>query len=65
MRSFFRKWLRTLGRSEEGQGISEYAVILALALLLVVTTVHVIGANAQHVVDKVNQAFSGPSHPDD
>jgi Flp pilus assembly pilin Flp len=51
------RWLGSSKRSEEGQAISEYAVILALIVLIVVTTVHVIGMNAQEVIDRVNDAL--------
>ncbi len=46
-----------LRRDEEGQGISEYAMILVLIVLLVVSVVHAIGSNAQQVIDKVNAAL--------
>jgi len=51
------RWLSSSKRSEEGQAISEYAVLLALIVLIVVTTVHVIGMNAQHVIERVNDAL--------
>lgn len=46
-------------RGEEGQNVSEYAVLLVLLLLIVVATVHAIGVNAQQVIDKVNTALHG------
>ena len=46
-----------LGRGEEGQGVSEYAMILVLIVLIVVSVVHAIGANAQQVIDRVNAAL--------
>jgi Flp pilus assembly pilin Flp len=57
MRQLFGKWLGMIGQREEGQGVSEYAIIMALLLLIVVTTVHAIGMNAQQVIDKVNTAL--------
>lgn len=57
MRRLFGKCLGTIKRAEEGQGVSEYAIIMALLLLIVVTTVHAIGMNAQQVIDKVNTAL--------
>jgi Flp pilus assembly pilin Flp len=42
---------RKLWRSEEGQDIAEYAIMLAVILVLVVGTVRMIGFNA-------NNAFS-------
>jgi Flp pilus assembly pilin Flp len=44
-------------RSEEGQGISEYAMILVLIVLIVVAAVHTIGSNAQDVINRVNAAL--------
>jgi Flp pilus assembly pilin Flp len=43
--------LRKLWRDDEGQDIAEYAVMLAVILVLVVGTVRLIGSNA-------NNAFS-------
>ena len=43
--------------SEEGQGVSEYALLVALIVLVVVTAVHLIGINAEHVIDRVNDAL--------
>ena len=51
-------WRLLLG--DEGQGVSEYAVLLVLLVLIVITTVHMMGTEAQHVINKVNNAF-GPS----
>jgi len=44
-------------RRDEGQGVSEYAVILVLIVLIVVSVVHAIGSNAQQVIDRVNSAI--------
>jgi len=44
-------FLRNLWSQEEGQDIAEYAVMLAVILVLVVGTVRLIGSNA-------NTAFS-------
>ena len=46
-------------RGDEGQNVSEYAVLLVLLLLIVVATVHAIGVNAQQVIDRVNTALHG------
>lgn len=43
------KVLRRLWSNEEGQDIAEYAVLLAVILVLVVGTVRLIGANANNV----------------
>jgi Flp pilus assembly pilin Flp len=44
---------------DEGQGVSEYAVLLVLLVLIVVAAVHAIGTNAQQVIDRVNTALHG------
>jgi hypothetical protein len=44
-------------RRDEGQGVSEYAVILVMIVLIVVSVVHAIGSNAQQVIDRVNGAI--------
>jgi Flp pilus assembly pilin Flp len=41
--------LRRLWSNEEGQDIAEYAVLLAVILVLVVGTVRLIGSNANNV----------------
>ncbi len=40
---------RKVWRSEEGQDIAEYAVMLAVILVLVIGTVRLIGGNANNV----------------
>ena len=45
------KLFRTLWKEESGQDIAEYAVMLAVILVLVVGTIRLIGSNA-------NNAFS-------
>lgn len=57
MGSVLGRWLGSSHGSEEGQAISEYAILVALIVLIVVTTVHVIGMNAQHVIERVNDAL--------
>jgi len=52
-----RFWEKIHG--EEGQNVSEYAMLLVLLLLIVVATVHAIGMNAQQVIDRVNTALHG------
>ena len=41
--------LRELWRQEDGQDIAEYAVMLAVILVLVVGTIRLIGSNANNV----------------
>ena len=45
--------LRSLWLDEEGQDIAEYAVMLAVILVLVIGTVRLIGGNANNVFSQV------------
>jgi Flp pilus assembly pilin Flp len=50
-------WSNTLWSSEEGQDIAEYAVMLAVILVIVVSTVRLIGSNAGNVFSQVGSAI--------
>jgi len=54
---FTKFWERV--RGEQAQGVSEYAVLLVLLVLIVVATVHALGTNAQQVIDRVNTVLHG------
>ena len=43
------KFIRSLWTEDEGQDIAEYAVMLAVILVLVVGTIRLIGSNANNV----------------
>lgn len=45
--------LRKVWRDEEGQDIAEYAVMLAVILVIVVGTIRLIGSNANNVFSSV------------
>jgi len=45
--------LRSIWSSEEGQDIAEYAVMLAVILVVVIGTVRLIGSNANNVFSTV------------
>ena len=47
------KYLRSLCKDEQGQDIAEYAVMLAVILVLVIGTVRLIGGNANNVFSSV------------
>lgn len=47
------RFLRNLCREEDGQDIAEYAVMLAVILVLVIGTVRLIGGNANNVFSGV------------
>jgi Flp pilus assembly pilin Flp len=49
MSSLVRELYLELWRQEEGQDIAEYAVMLAVILVLVVGTIRLIGSNANNV----------------
>ena len=46
-------FLRNLWNDESGQDIAEYAVMLAVILVIVVGTVRLIGSNANNVFSNV------------
>jgi Flp pilus assembly pilin Flp len=50
-------WSKTLWSNEEGQDIAEYAVMLAVMLVIVVSTVRLIGSNAGNVFSMVGSAI--------
>ncbi len=45
--------VKLLIRNEEGQDIAEYAVMLAVILVIVVGTIRLIGGNANNVFSQV------------
>lgn len=45
--------LRQCWRSEQGQNIAEYAVMLAVILVLVVGTIRLVGSNANNAFSSV------------
>jgi Flp pilus assembly pilin Flp len=49
---------RQLWRNEEGQDIAEYAVMLAVILVIVIGTIRLIGGNANNVFSSVANSIS-------
>jgi Flp pilus assembly pilin Flp len=49
---------RNICREDEGQDIAEYAVMLAVILVLVIGTVRLIGGNANNVFSGVASSMS-------
>jgi Flp pilus assembly pilin Flp len=45
-------------RDEQGQDIAEYAVMLAVILILVVGTVRLIGSNSNNVFSQVSSSLN-------
>ncbi|MGA8311986.1 MAG: hypothetical protein WB755_18275 [Terriglobales bacterium] len=48
-----KKFLQTLWSNQQGQDIAEYAVMLAVILVLVVGTIRLVGSNANNVFSSV------------
>ena len=48
-----RKFVRSLWNNQEGQDIAEYAVMLAVILVIVVGTIRLVGSNANNVFSSV------------
>lgn len=51
------KRLQQLWNDEQGQDIAEYAVMLAVILVIVVGTIRLIGSNANSVFSQVGSAI--------
>ena len=56
--------IHAVGRRQRGQGISEYVVMLALILMLVAGTVHLVAANAKNALSKAASALQHRSDSD-
>ena len=52
------KNLLSIISSDEGQDIAEYAVMLAVILVLVVGTIRLVGSNANNVFSQVGSSFN-------
>lgn len=52
------QYLQKLWHEQEGQDIAEYAVMLAVILVIVVGTVRLIGSNANNVFSNVSSSLS-------
>jgi pilus assembly protein Flp/PilA len=51
------KFLTSLWKDDSGQDIAEYAVMLAVILVIVVGTIRLIGSNANTVFSQVGSAI--------
>jgi Flp pilus assembly pilin Flp len=51
------KFLQQMWKDERGQDIAEYAVMLAVILVIVVGTIRLIGSNANNVFSQVGSAI--------
>ena len=52
------KILNDLWKDDSGQDIAEYAVMLAVILVIVVGTVKLIGSNANTIFNQVNSSLT-------
>jgi Flp pilus assembly pilin Flp len=52
------RFLRRAWCEEQGQDVAEYAVMLAVVLVIVVGTIRLIGANANNVFSQVSSSIS-------
>ncbi|MBZ5656896.1 MAG: Flp family type IVb pilin [Acidobacteriia bacterium] len=50
--------IRQLWTEEQGQDVAEYAVMLAVILVIVIGTVRLIGGNANNVFSQVNSQMA-------
>ena len=57
MREPVTNFLHRLWNDEQGQDIAEYAVMLAVILVIVVGTIRLIGSNANNVFSQVGSAI--------
>jgi len=54
------KIIRQLWAEEQGQDVAEYAVMLAVILVIVIGTVRLIGGNANNVFSQVSNQIATP-----
>jgi Flp pilus assembly pilin Flp len=52
------EFLHQLWSDDQGQDVAEYAVMLAVVLVIVVGTIRLIGANANNVFSSVSSSIS-------
>jgi len=53
------EWMKRLWSEEQGQDIAEYAVMLAVILVLVVGTIRLIGGSSNNVFSEVASSIGG------
>jgi Flp pilus assembly pilin Flp len=51
-------WCKRLWHDEGGQDVAEYAVMLAVVLIIVIGTVRLIGGNANNVFSTVSSGLN-------
>lgn len=50
--------IKNLWRQEDGQDVAEYAVMMAVILVIVVGTIRLIGSNANNVFSSVSSSIA-------
>jgi pilus assembly protein Flp/PilA len=55
-RSFFRTWIRSF-RKEEGQTLSEYALILVLIAVVAIVAITLLGGQISSVINSIAAAL--------
>jgi Flp pilus assembly pilin Flp len=59
-----KRRIRVVGTRQNGQGIAEYAVMLALIVMLVMGTVHLVAANAKNALSRAASELQHNSDSD-
>ena len=52
------QWLQNIWQDDQGQDVAEYAVMLAVILVIVVSTIRLIGSNANNVFSQVGSSLN-------
>ena len=55
----FKLWLGSLGASEEGQGLVEYALIIVLIAIVVIVALGLLGDEITAVFESITGTLSG------
>ena len=59
MLSNFMLWLRSLGLSEEAQGLVEYALIIVLIAIVVIVALTALGGQVDAIFQSITNALQG------
>ncbi len=59
MLGYYRTLLRTLVKSEKGQDLAEYALLIALIALVVIAAVTLLGNNIKGIFTSIAGALTG------
>ena len=56
---WFKLWLESLWSNEEGQGLVEYALILVLIAVVVITVLGLLGGRVQEIFQQIYEGLGG------